>query len=478
MPYRCARFADDMIFPRLLNLLLAVCVAPIAAGAAGTAPENAPMPAQPAFASPPTSKIVFEAPVMSGVGPVLSATGGVLVVNGKQRMTAESADYNTLTSTGSLRGAVFTTCDKPNPDYRVEARELTLLPNMKIRARHVSLFLGRMKVLSLPSLKFSIGGTGRSSHIFPRPAYDKEDGFSLTQTLRLIDAERTQSVADLRLTTEGGVQGDFTTLYGFDGGLYNRPGRRFNYDALRVGAVSLPQEPAGDPRSIESLYPAGAATLYGAGVISLRQRTYDINNPGLIVYRRPELGMSYVGRQIGFGAKTIDPRLEMYPQVDVSWGRFREQPGPVNLTTRNTVGGVAAVNLINLGPRRSLQAIAQQNWSSYSSGDRYHVWSWAIDAACLFENGSFVSGRYILRDDQGTTPFEFDRLDIREEFQTASQLRFSNHVVGFVSSYNFATGKFYEYELMYGYNTDCLGAFIRWNSRIQRLSFDVSLINL
>ena len=422
--------------------------------------------------------LIIEAPTIEEVGPLIRAAGGVLFLQGNRRLTAADAAYDLEASKGVMSDVVFTTCTHSPPHYRLEAREATILPNNKLHARNLSLFLGRMRVLALPSIKLRIGGRAASTSVFPTPGYDRRDGFSLSQALRLADTNRARTVLDLRLTTNHGIQVDLDTVYGLDGDLVSFPGRFLTYDSLRSRVLTMPREPVGWPCDPQELRAVGAARLRPFGRVTSRQRAYDIRNEGLVVNAQPEVGLRYIGRQLNLSKQRLDPRLEIYPETTASWGRFKEIPGLDRFTTRGNASIVAALNFLPLGPSTTLQPVGSYRYSRYGNGDNYRETAFAIDASHLFANNSFVSGRYIKRHASGATPFQFDDLDIREEFQAAFQARVRHHVFGLVLSYDTDAGDLYEWEVLYGHRTDCLAAWIRWNSRLSRLVLNVTLINL
>lgn len=443
--------------------------------------EERDMPqVRPQISCPPLDQplpAVIEAPSFQGAGSLVRATGGIKFSRGRIRIIADDATYDANTTIGTMNHVTFTTCDNLRPDYRIVAKEVTLLPG-RFRARHVALYLGGIRVITLPNLRFKMGGNGGSAKIFPTPGFDNQDGVTLSQTLRFADASRFRAAADLRLTTNSGIQGEVQGVYGIDGGLMDLPGRTFSYESLRGNALKMPQEIAVAPCSSEVLRQLDAARLYGIGVFSLKQRVYDVMDQGLIVYRQPEFAMKYVAEGLNFTKTKLDPRLEIYPEVTASWGRFKEVPGPNGFIQRENVSALLALNVLPLGRNTAVQPVFFHNWANYQNGDFYQSNSWAIDASHITKNGGIVSARYIKRNDSGVTPFQFDNVDILKEYQAGFQMRINKYVVGLVTSYNADNNQFYEWEALYGYTTDCLASWVLYNSRIQRVSFHVALINL
>lgn len=421
--------------------------------------------------------VSIQAPKIESIGSTVRASGGVLFRRGKRRLTASEVEYDVNAFTGRMRDATYTTCFGLHPDYRLTAREVTLLPHNRLRARNASLYIGNLKVLTLPKILLRTGGRSASSAIFPRPGFDKRDGFTLSQDLRVVDEESWRANADLRLTTLHGIQGEVNTFYGFNGDLGELPGRYLSYDSLRNRATTLPREMV-EGCTVEDLRNTTAAKLRAFGRVSLRQRTYDIRNEGLVVYRQPEVGLTYLGSQINLTRTRLDPRLEIYPEVTTTWGRYKETPGLGQFTGRGSVNVSAAVNLLPLGPSTTVQPLFSHTYSSYGAGDHYQATAWGLDASHIWPNGGFASARYIQRNQFGVSPFIFDTVDIFREFQIAGQAPITKkYIAGLVMNYSFDTGSLYEWEAIAGWHSDCLATWVRWNQRFQRLSFDVTLIN-
>ncbi|MCE5323721.1 hypothetical protein LLG46_10465 [bacterium] len=433
---------------------------------------------QPVCVSDQPEKISVEGRQWGLLGPKIWADGDVLFQRGSTRIWASSAEYDYNARTGTMRDVMFTTCCAKRPDYHIRASEVTLLPNQKIRARNASLYLGKLKVLTLPSIKLRTGGASASTNVFPTPGFNKNDGFTLSQILRIIDNDQFHTTADICLTTNNGVQGQLTGQYGINGNLDRFPGRFLTYDSLRSDVLDLPKQPVGEPCPPEMLEPPGIARLRGFGTFTIKQRTYDIENDNLVVYRQPEFGLDYIGRQINFTKTKLDPRLDIYPEVIATWGHYKETPGPAGFIDRNQLVATAGLNIIPLGPSTTLQPVISHTWSNYSNNDHYQQSAFAIDASHLFPNSSFASIRYIARSESGTTPFQFDDVDIFHEYQGAFQVNFSKHTIGLVLSYDIDEDDFYNWEALYGWRSDCLASWLRWNNRMERLSFHVTLYNL
>jgi hypothetical protein len=132
------------------------------------------------------------------------------VVNGVIiRARAIDADPSKYTA-GS---ASVTTCDRPRPHYRLTARTITITPNDRIVARHVGVWLLGARLFEVPEVTAHIGGgqgDGGPS-LLPRFGRDSHDGFYLAKVLPLIQSPRLYVDVDSRLSVKRGLLGGFDT---------------------------------------------------------------------------------------------------------------------------------------------------------------------------------------------------------------------------------------------------------------------------
>ncbi len=432
---------------------------------------------QPVCPEPENLPVCFSARTYEMLGPVLRAGGGVLFLKGRMKMTASEVEYNIDTEQGRLRDVSFTTCTNTAPDYRITAREATLLPDHKLRVTDVALYVGRARVLRFPWMKLRIGGRNATANIFPRVGYDDRDGFTLSQTFRVADTNRTRANLDLTATASNSIQGALYARYAVGGTLEDRPGRYLTYGSMRARALDFPQPPARecDP---QLLRPTNAARLQPFGVFTIRQRTYDARSTSLVLYRQPEVGVTYVGEQLSLTSRKLDPRIELYPQVTVSAGRYKEIPGHEEYLSRYQIAAKAGLNVVWLGPTTTVQPIGTITHARYGDGQVFRTWGAGIDASHIFPNSSFVSARYISRTSSGTSPFIFDAIDLRKEIDVQTMMYFGKYVGGLALTFDADRGTLFDWAIVAGRRSDCLASYARWDNRYRRFSVDLALINL
>ncbi len=421
--------------------------------------------------------VTIQAPEWEMLGPTIRARGGLRFLRGNQRFTADQAEYNVDTQIGTARNILFTTCACQHSDWHVSASEATLLPGHRLHLRHVALYAGNTRLLMLPSLKLRTGGPAATASVFPRPGYNARDGVTLAQTLRLTDTTRSRTSLNLKFTTLHSLEGELASIYGAGGTLSPFPGRFITYGSMRSRALEVPEPPVGwcNP---QLLRPPTPARLQPFGAFTLRQRTYNADNLGLVVFRQPELGTTYIAPQLSLTKHRLDPQLELYPQIIASWGRFKEIPGEPDYVDRSQISMLGSVNAVWLGPDTSVQPIGIATYATYGNGDAFRTWGCGIDVAHIANDGSYYSARYISRTSSGHTPFLFDDIDIAKEVDVAVQTYLGKKVVGLALNYDADNGSLFDWEVMLGQRSDCLGTYVRWDNRFQRFSFDVVLINM
>jgi hypothetical protein len=467
----------------IVCLLVASTTAGSADGPAGPSPAPAERsrsatPSYFAWAGVGTDPIVIEAQKIEQVGDVVTASGSVRFTNGPRVVLADSVLLDTVKQEAVFTEVRATTCQRISHHYEIRLGRLTLTGKGQVRGMRVSLYLYNQKVFYLPSIKFRLGVTGSGAQTFPTPGFDRTDGFTLSKDLDLVDNDRFQTTAEIRLTSRAGIQGAANAQYGLDSNLGIVPGRVLSYDSMFSDLLEVPRTVAQNLCKPPNQCPVGFARLLAFGTVSLRQHTYDVQDAGLVVYRRPEVGVKYAAKQLSLSRRELDPRLEILPEVRVSYGRIWEQDGLVGPTTRSSFGFGGGLDTVDLGPQTSIQPVFYANWSGYSGGDSLHIGSYGIDASHLWGSNSFVSVRYMKRNARGATPFEFDDVDIFRELQASLHFETGSHSFGYLLGYDADRRAFHDWEALYGYSTDCMTTQFTWNWRMRRLGFNIRLLGL
>lgn len=421
-------------------------------------------------------QVVIEADSISTSGVFVRASGNVFVRSGGFKIRASEIWFDTEKKLGSMDQATFTTCDKTSPDYRLEARNLTLLPGDRIRARGVALYIGRFRVISLRSVTLAAGRRAFATDVFPRPSYDEQEGAGIAQKLSLVNTDRWNLTADLRFTTRRGLVWEAESDWGINGELTPLPSRLLTSDSLQFGGMSIFQMFAPSSQT-DSNSPSGAS-LRQSVRFAVKQRIHHIQYPGLAVSRQPEISFSYVGRTLGLKNAGMDSRLLLHPAVVFSLGRYEDNVSGGGLRGRIGLETAAAFNLLHSRHKVAVQPVIGYSFYNYEGDQAYSIRLWGLDIARIFQNGSFFSLRYLNRAESGTSPFVFDTVQVAHDFQGSFQFRLGSQILGFAAGYDAKSREFYGWRSMVGYCTDCVATWFSWDSVQRRLMLGIALINL
>lgn len=417
--------------------------------------------------------VSIEARVTEYTPPEVHAEGCVLFQQGQKRLRADTLDYNLLENTGFLTNATFTTCDLAHPEYRISARRITLTPDQHLRAERVRLYLGNFRFLSLPKLSMNIGPGGGQQTLIPRPGYSKHDGLFLNMNIPLVQSDKVDASALIRPTTHAGIQGGIVGGYALSGSTSVAPPYvpESNLE-LRSQRILTPRFENG-----VCVFPQAkphAPVLEAFGAILFNERVYNVNNTNLRVTRLPEVGLRYVS------PVECLPGEDAFPvgvQLDsrISWGRFEETPDG-GFNDRFDARGIASTTLASLGHGTALRGSGSLRYSSYSTSNTYKVVGAALDASRVYPTGSFASIRLIGHASSGSSPFQFDTVDIKEELQGAGKYVRGRNTFGLLLRYDLTEMELRDWEVSYARRLHCLEPSVSWRPKFSQISFNVRVL--
>jgi len=423
---------------------------------------------------------VIEAHVIEASPPTVRAEGDVVFEQGegqfRRRLRADQAIYNTQTAAGRMTSASFTTCDLPRPHYRIAAQEIRLSPDQRLKLRRVRIYLGRRCLISLPSLSINVGPGALGEILLPRPGYSSRDGFFLTTRFALVDTDKTGVNLQLRPTTRRGVQGGVIGAYAIMGSARLASAYVADSDMELRRESPLPSlverevwtfpEPKPEP----PLLSAFAALL-------VRERAFDIDVPNLLATRLPEIGVRYISPQARVVRENGQPRVGLQVQGQTSWGRFTETPGG-GYVSRWDTRGVVSTTLAAFGRSTALRGSVLARYSTYGGGNSYRVLGAALEVSRVFSGGSFASMRLIAHDISGSTPLEFDDIDIRRELQAAGRCVLGRSTFAVLLDYDLDKQSLRDWQVSIGRRLHCLEPTIIWRHRFRQISFDLRVLGL
>lgn len=447
----------------LLILLLASC-------AAACAQDG------PTAAAPQPEPVSIEAHVIEATPPNVHAEGDVLFMQGQKRLSADEVFYNYEEQTGLLTGASFTTCSGLRPDYRITATEIRLTHDQRLKLRRVRIYLGNFRLISLPKLTIDIGPGAERQTFIPRPGYNTRDGIFLTSRYPLVDEDRSDLNVQSRIGTKAGIQGGITGGYALRGTTRVASPYVSDFDTeLRRQSLLMPLVD-----NIECVFPQSGSqepllALFGAALF--RERAFDIDRADLLTTRLPELGVRYVSPQVCMVDGNGLPSVGVQAEARSSWGRFRESPGGIYIN-RWDARGLASTTIATYGKYTALRGAGLVRYSSYEHGDRYGVLGGSLDLSRIFPGGSFASVRLIAHTTSGSTPFEFDDVDILHELQGAGRYVRGRNTFGILLHYDLDDQSLRDWEFSYARRLDCMEPSITWRNRLNEISFNIRVLGL
>lgn len=348
----------------------------------------------------------------------------------------------------TLTGSRFTTCNAEEPHYYLSARELVIQPGKKLLARDVSLVFFGGRLFNIPKYSMGLGEKKESESALPAVGISGKYGIHAGYEFDLATGPRTIGALDLRLSTRQVLQGGVT------------------YDRI-----------AGRPVFLRATY---------------RQAFYGGTRPDIMLSRLPEIGVQFSG---GSGAEyfnsarepldlsrgLIDPlaSLSSHGRLntigEVGLGKFIEEPYHIS-SERTDARILAWLDPIPLDSRTIISPGISGRLSHYGKGDDYTALGFRLAVARRLGSNSFVSLTYITHSIHGSTPFEFDEIELPDEL--AAKVRFP---VGSLSlelggRYDLRGHKFFDTEVSVAKVVHCIEPKITWRKRFQEFSIGVGLV--
>jgi len=430
----------------------------------------------------------------SHVGYITNAVAETAYFRMRGKRIATQADGSYVVEEG-----VFTTCIRAHPDYQIRARRLTISPNRYVAARNITFYAGPTPLISLPSLRRDLA---RQEHApVPTPGYSKSEGV----TLRLHDTPIVQP----HQTLDYEIRANLRRLpSGFL--LYQSDLTRDVRTALPpTGLLPTLQDPLRgyleqlSPQTYQE-YPASQyqetleprATFFAT--LQAKQPVYNRVRTDLLVSRFPEVGVRFtniLGRRqppppTGFAGEAQTPasppaespavallRVPGAPfllDVTASLGELHETPTGIT-NGRFSLRADAATQPMRLG-RNLVWRAGLTNWFNlYGRGSAYDLLSPEVELDYLPSRTTLLGLAYRYALDAGSTPFAFDRLDVRQELRLRAQAG-SLWAFGIQTKYDLERARAYDTELALVRNFDCMQIGVAYRFRSQSLSIIFNLL--
>lgn len=252
--------------------------------------------------------------------------------------------------------AMLTTCDPARPAYRVTAESVEIIPGDRIVARRASLWIGSVRLFTLPVYVISLASAEETARSFPRVGYNNVDGFYAEYPYRY---------------HLGPVLGELIAKYG-----------------TRSGIIA---------RNI---------TRHRAGPFDLSLTVGRNQDSEFRIFDQAETAMA-VQSQVGAAPHVV------FGSLSAGW--FRQALTDVSASRLQYLLGARTMLPIPLAPALSLQAAASWQSAFYGTGDRQHVVRIDADLTRQLTVNSTLTLGYKLVEVIGATPFLFDSVELEDQ---------------------------------------------------------------
>lgn len=362
------------------------------------------------------------------------------------------------------RHAHMTTCSRPNPDYLLSAREIRLSPTGMVKAQGVTLTIRGSSVLAIPYLEKSF--RERVESPFPLPSYSKETGPKLRVSNEALATARSaltySLVASLRRAPYGAIS------YEADLG---RPAAESAPPAVRRNALAdyrsstLRIFPSVGPGPIP--YEDHPTVLFAT--LGANEYVNDRLNTDLRLSRLPEIGVASWRAPRGAGSHGLSYHWE------VTGGHYRERPSSAACSRAQVRAGVATSDL-TVAPAIAVRVGLGLAGSAYDTGATYALASPEAEVMWRAGRGSYLAAAYRRQLDGGTTPFTFDRLDVRNEVRLRYDGDYARWGIAMWLAYDADRWRAYDTSVSVLHRLDCMEFGLAYRSRSQGLGVVFNLL--
>ncbi len=282
----------------------------------------------------------------------------------------------------SVQEALVTICDPRRPLYRVTARRVEIVPGVELVAREATVWLGSLRVVTLPRYRASLRPGERRGPAAPGVGTSRSDGLWVDYRY------------GYRL---GETAGELHGKYGQRTGI-------FLLNTLRY------ETPA-----------------WGVALVTGRRQHED--QEGVL--------HPYLQAEVEYTRRPTPPGGPLRLSWRLAGGWFDDADAGA-ATTRLDGSLTLATESMPLAPRLSAQASAAYRISAYGNGQRRSVVSASLQVTYRLTEATTLTAGYDLAAPSGTTPFLFDRVDPASTLFLAARHSAENLDLRAGASHNFA----------------------------------------
>ena len=379
--------------------------------------------------------------------------------------------------------ATFTTCEKEErPDYRITARRIEVdVPRRKVKARNVTFYLGRTRIISLPSLERSFNR--RQSSPVPLPGYSNTQGLHGRFRSELISTPSASLEYNILLSLKGNPEG--TIAYERDlapATDESEPPRTRVETSVYPMRTALELTP---PPTLKSLVDTPEerrrTTLFG--LLAANTVVYNRKRSDLRVSRLPEVGIQLANitnrpiteeEQPGVVSDFSNPSRWLV-NAEATAGFYHERPTRAQ-AFRMGLRGDAASPLIPLAGKLYGRA-GMNTWANaYDRGGAYFLFAPEVEANYLLEQNRLIGVGFRHTLAVGNSPFVFDSRDVTNALTVRYGFAGTKWAYDLAVLFDLGRGRAYETTGRLLKRTDCLEYGIGYSARNQSFSLILNLL--
>ncbi|MGC8667169.1 MAG: hypothetical protein ACP5VE_03500 [Chthonomonadales bacterium] len=379
--------------------------------------------------------------------------------------------------------AWFTTCSLPNPHFHITARQLEVSSGRRVKAKHVTFWLGHVRILSLPEISKSFSKTSQLA--FPFPGYSKETGIQFHLQDDVVSDPGTLMTYDIGLSMRRTPTG--TIAYSHDviqqDPDVGPPSAHLTraVEPLRTALVATP------PPTLRSLdenppEPPRRTTLYAMLTSSAFQ--YNRKRTDLRVSRLPEVGITIANltgetAQASRSSERLGPAVfrakNWMVNMALSAGYVKEAPTGAS-DERIALQSEAVGPFLKIaGPLHARFGFTA--WTNlYGRGTGYALLAPEAELDYLVNPRTLLGASYLIMKDFGATPFAFDRRDITHELRLRFGHSGTQWALDLGVNYDLDRHRAYDVEAAVRRRWDCVEVGLGWRTRAQSVSLIFNLL--
>lgn len=357
---------------------------------------------------------------------------------------------------GRWLGAVATTCPKSQPDYRLEAKQITVVPGKRIVVKKPRVYLGERMVFAYPFdyiIPLNQDERRKRGSLFPKVGYESQKGAGLG-----VSGPFAWETGSLNLEvigwTEGMWEGDVRLEQDIRPGLTAYGGISREYDKDRDITLWRPNW------GLDYDWRGWRMNVGWAQRELVKVEKAAGRDSKFVVWRQPEVSLL----SPWFEDRAVGGRFRVFG----SWGRYEDATNGHAQSIERTGLGIQTTGEFGHSARENFQPFYNALYWYYSYDTSNTSDQQILDAVAgiRWHAGDFkMETAYLRRWSWGNSPMQWDDYESREEIYQSVDIRFPAKGedrwwnLGVRGAYSFDRSELAEMVYKVGYELDCM----RWD---------------